>query len=158
MKKKTNCLHSAIRKISCGTAILKISYDNDVTVRLLCSSTEENWSALFYWLSKIEIKYLSSWLLQNNFLGVQMLFEIEKPRLKPLFFYLNNISPPQRLFCKHKDTCFIFLKIQVFYLKNCSTTHIYYTCSWICWFNDFCNWTVTFICFRLSWKRLGVGQ
>ena len=46
--------------------------------------------------------------MQKNLFGVKMLFEIQKLQLNPLFFYLNNISPPQRLFCKHEDTCFIF--------------------------------------------------
>ena len=54
---------------------------------------ENDRSELFCCRGRIEIKYLLSCLLQNNLLGVEMLFEIQKPRLS----ISNNISPPRRV-------------------------------------------------------------
>ena len=116
-KNKTNCLSSLNQESLIQNSYPDKSYNNDVTVRLLCSSTEENWSAPFCWLGKIEIKYLFSKLMQNNLFGVKMLFEIQKLQLNPLFFYLNNISPPQRLVCKHEDTSFIFKYTSILFKK-----------------------------------------
>ena len=59
-------------------------------IDLLRFSIEETRSALFCCHGRIEIKYLFSWLLQNNFLGVEMLFEIQKPRLTPWFFLFQT--------------------------------------------------------------------
>ena len=52
-------------------------------IDLICSSTEEKDQFFFCCRGKIEIKYmyLFTWLLQNNLLGVEMLFEIQKPWL-----------------------------------------------------------------------------
>ena len=47
-------------------------------IDLLRSSIEEN--DQLYFVVVVEIKYLFSWLLQNNLFGVEMLFEIQKPR------------------------------------------------------------------------------
>ena len=60
-------------------------------------------SALFCCRGRIEIKYLFSWLLQNNLLSVEMLFEIQKPRLTPRLFlfqkflYLGGYSATKRI-------------------------------------------------------------
>ena len=47
-------------------------------IDLICSSTEEKDQFFFCCRGKIEIKYLFTWLLQNNLLGVEMFFEIQK--------------------------------------------------------------------------------
>ena len=54
-------------------------------IDLLRTSIEE-----FCCCCKIEIKYLFSWLLQNNLLGVEMLHELQKPRLTPRLFYFKQ--------------------------------------------------------------------
>ena len=59
-------------------------------IDLIRSSVEERILALFRCRGRIEIKYLFSWLLQNNLLGVNMLFVIQKPRLTPLLFYFKQ--------------------------------------------------------------------
>ena len=73
-------------RVQQGTAFSAVLFWID----LLRSSIEEN-DQLYFVYGRIEIKYLFSWLLQNNLLGVKMLFEIQKSRL----FYLNNTSPPE---------------------------------------------------------------
>ena len=47
-------------------------------------------------------KVLSSWLLQNKLLVVEMLFEIQNPPLTP-----TNIHPRSLFYDKHDKACFI---------------------------------------------------
>ena len=73
-----------------GTAFSAVLYKNYVTdwpTSFFCGGKR---SALFCCRGRIEIKYLFSWLLQNNILGVEVLFEIQKPRLTPQLFYLKQ--------------------------------------------------------------------
>ena len=81
-----------------GTTFTAVLFKNDVTDWPTSFFYREKWSTLFCCRGRIEIKslYLFSWLLQNNLLGVEMLFEIQKPRLTPRLYYF--ISPPRRLF------------------------------------------------------------
>ena len=65
-------------------------------------------SALFCCHGRIEIKYLFLWLLQNNLLDVEMLFEIQKPQL---FCFKQHSYTPQSLFHnRHENACYISLK------------------------------------------------
>ena len=51
---------------------------------------ENQTSAFLKSQGRIEIKHLFSWLLQNNLLGVKVLFEIQKLRLTPRLFYFQQ--------------------------------------------------------------------
>ena len=67
-----------------------VLYKNNVTDRPTSFFYIGKHSALFCCPGRIEIKYLFLWLLQNNLLGVEMLFEILKYRLTPRFFYFQQ--------------------------------------------------------------------
>ena len=87
-----------------GTDFIEVLIKNDVTDGLTTFFYRGKLSALFCFRGRIEIKHLFSWLMQNNLLGVEIFFEIQKPMLTPPY----NISPPRRLFCnKHDNACFI---------------------------------------------------
>ena len=73
-----------------GTAFSAVLFDNHVTDWPNSFFYKGKRSALFCCSGRLEIKYLFSWLLQNNLLGVEMLFEIQKPRLTPRFFYFKQ--------------------------------------------------------------------
>ena len=84
-------------------------YKNNVTGRPTSFFYRGKRSARFCCSGRIEIKYLFSCLLQNNFLGVEMVFELQKPR----FFYFNSISSTRRLTYTAINT-----KTRASFLKN----------------------------------------
>ena len=101
---RTNRLHSSNHP----TAFSAVLFKNDVTDQPTSLFYGGKRSALFCCHGRIEIKYLFLWLLQNNLLGVEMLFEIQKPQL---FCFKQHSYTPQSLFHnRHENTCFISLK------------------------------------------------
>ena len=58
--------------------LIRSCIENKKRLKLLCCR------------GRIEIKNFFSWLLQNKLLGVEMLFEIQKSRLKPRIFYIKQ--------------------------------------------------------------------
>ena len=56
----------------------------------LRSFIEESNRPYFVAMVKKEIKYLFSWLLQNDLQGGEILFEIQKARLTPQLFYFKQ--------------------------------------------------------------------
>ena len=73
-----------------GTAFSAVLFKYDVTDWPTPFFYREKRSALFCCRIRIEKKNLFSCLLQNNLLGVEMLFEIQKPRLTPRLFYFKQ--------------------------------------------------------------------
>ena len=69
-------------RVQQGTAFSAVLFQNE-------ENNIGKQSALFCCHGRIELKYLFSWLLQNNLLGVKMLFEIQKPRL---FYFKQHFS------------------------------------------------------------------
>ena len=89
---KENQSSAFLKSRGCNGEQLSLQFCLSMTsqIDLLRSSIEENDQLYFCCRGRIEIKYLFSWLLQNNLLGVEMLFEIQKPRLTPRLFYLKQ--------------------------------------------------------------------
>ena len=79
-----------IRRVQRGTALSAVLFKYDVTDWPTSFFYRGKRSTLFCCRGRIEIEYLFRWLLQNNLLGVEMLFEIQKPRLTPRLFYLKQ--------------------------------------------------------------------
>ena len=76
-----------------GAAFFTVLYKNDVTVRFTSLFQWRKWSALFCCRGRIEIKYLFSWLLRNNLLGVEMMLELQKADLfETTFLHLRGYS------------------------------------------------------------------
>ena len=76
-------------KVQQGTAFSAVLFKNDVTGLPTSFFYRGKLSTLFCCRGRIEKKDLCSWLLQNNLLGVEMLFEIQKPRL---FYFKQHFS------------------------------------------------------------------
>ena len=77
-----------LKRVQQGKVLSTVLYKTDVTDRSIAT-------LFFYGVKRccrgrIEIKYMFSWLLQNNLFGVEMLFEIQKPQQMPRNFYFKQ--------------------------------------------------------------------
>ena len=100
-----------ITRMQQGTAFSAVLFKCDVTDWPTSFFYRGKRSTLFFCRGRIEIKHLFSWLLQNNLLGVEMLFEIQKPRLTPrLFYFKQHFSTSEVFSATNTITRALFLK------------------------------------------------
>ena len=102
-------------------------FKNDVTDWPTSFFYREKRSALFCWRGRIEIKYLLSWLLQNNLLGVEILFEIETR----LFYFKQHFDTEEVILqcCKRIETSMEMFIIYIYPIDSCTCTFVYLIAS-----------------------------